>query len=135
MGFRIQLFMHSHCLFLILLTIILTGMGIRSAFMCMMAVLFDISALIVNLLTKWHRKAYWFAVAVMILQIIPFIYYTSITHAMYITFIPMTGRAGSESMPDILMSGIAIFMTVQFAGVIVRDFFLLKRILSYTKEF
>ena len=85
----------------------------------MLAVLFDISALVINLITKWHRRAYWFAIATMILQILPFIYYTSIAHALYMTVIPMTGRAGSTAIPDIQISGIAIFFTVLFAGVIV----------------
>lgn len=56
LGFRIQLFMHSHCICLILIMLILTGMGIRSAFLIMICLVFDIVALIVNLVTKWHRK-------------------------------------------------------------------------------
>lgn len=56
LGFRIQLFMHSHCLMLILLTIFLTAFNVRSAFMFMLAVFFDIAALIINLITKWHRR-------------------------------------------------------------------------------
>ncbi|XP_065367014.1 endoplasmic reticulum metallopeptidase 1 [Calliphora vicina] len=127
LGFRIQLFMHSHCFCLIVLTIVLTSMGIRSAFMCMMAVLFDIAALIINLITKWHRKAYWFAIAAMICQILPFLYYTSTAHALYITFIPMTGRSGSESMPDLFMAGIAVFMTLLFAGVIMPLFLFFRK--------
>lgn len=113
--------MHSHCLFLIILTIVLTCIGLRSSFMCMMAVLFDIAALIINLITKWHRRAYWFAIAAIICQILPFLYYTSIAHATYLTMLPMTGRSGSASNPDILMAGIAIFMTILFAGFIVSN--------------
>ncbi|XP_073848916.1 endoplasmic reticulum metallopeptidase 1 [Musca autumnalis] len=127
LGFRIQLFMHSHCLFLILLTIVCTSIGLRSSFMCMMAVLFDISALIINLITKWHRKAYWFAIAAMVCQILPFLYYTSIAHATYMTMLPMTGRSGSASNPDILMAGIAVFMTILFAGFIMPLFLFFRK--------
>lgn len=119
LGFRIQLIMHSHCLCLIVLTIVFTSIGLRSSFMCMMAVFFDIVALIVNLITKWHRRAYWFAIAVMICQILPFLYYTSIAHATYLTVVPMTGRSGPGANPDILMCAIAIFMSMLLAGFIV----------------
>ncbi|TMW54766.1 hypothetical protein DOY81_000297, partial [Sarcophaga bullata] len=127
LGFRIQLFMHSHCLFLIILTLVLTGLGIRTSFMCMLAVLFDISALVINLITKWHRRAYWFAIATVILQILPFIYYTSIAHALYMVVIPMSGRAGSTSIPDVQMCGLAIFFTVLFAGVIMPLFLFFRK--------
>uniref|UniRef100_A0A1I8NNC2 FXNA-like protease n=1 Tax=Stomoxys calcitrans TaxID=35570 RepID=A0A1I8NNC2_STOCA len=127
LGFRIQLFMHSHCLFLIILTIVLTSIGLRSSFMCMMAVLFDIAALIINLITKWHRRAYWFAFAAMICQILPFLYYTSIAHATYFTMIPMAGRSGSGSNPDLLIAGIAIFMALLFAGFIIPLFFFFRK--------
>lgn len=56
LGFRIQLFMHSHCICLILIMLILTGLSIRSAYLIMLCVVFDIVALTVNLVTKWHRK-------------------------------------------------------------------------------
>ncbi|XP_004535852.1 endoplasmic reticulum metallopeptidase 1 isoform X1 [Ceratitis capitata] len=118
LGFRIQLFMHSHCLILILITIALTAFNVRSAFMCMLAVFFDIAALIINLITKWHRKAYWFAFAVIICQILPFIYYTSTAHEIYFTLIPMTGRSGSSTNPDLLIAVIAIFFAYLFAGFI-----------------
>lgn len=118
LGFRIQLFMHSHCLMLILLTIFLTAFNVRSAFMFMLAVFFDIAALIINLITKWHRRAYWFAIAVIICQVLPFIYYTSTAHEIFFTLIPMMGRSGSASNPDIAIASIAVFFSCLFAGFI-----------------
>ncbi|XP_036344798.1 endoplasmic reticulum metallopeptidase 1-like [Rhagoletis pomonella] len=116
LGFRIQLFMHSHCLILVLLTIILTALSVRSAYMCMMAVFFDIAALIINLITKWHRRAYWFAITVIICQILPFIYYTSTAYTNLASMIPMVGRSGSGTNPDLLIAAIAIFFSCLFAG-------------------
>uniref|UniRef100_A0A0K8UYI2 FXNA-like protease n=2 Tax=Bactrocera latifrons TaxID=174628 RepID=A0A0K8UYI2_BACLA len=118
LGFRIQLFMHSHCLMLILLTIVLTAFNIRSAFMFMLAVFFDIAALIINLITKWHRRAYWFGIAVIICQVLPFLYYTSVAQEIYFTMIPMMGRSGSATNPDIIIAGIAILFACLFAGFI-----------------
>ncbi|XP_030385725.1 endoplasmic reticulum metallopeptidase 1 [Scaptodrosophila lebanonensis] len=119
LGFRIQLFMHSHCICLIILTIVLTALSIRSAYLVMLCVLFDIVALIVNLITKWHRKAYWFGIAVIICQILPFTYFTYICTATLLTLIPMQGRSGSSSNPDIAVAAIIWLFSLMFAGFIV----------------
>ncbi|XP_055837180.1 endoplasmic reticulum metallopeptidase 1 isoform X1 [Episyrphus balteatus] len=116
LGFRIQLFMHAHCLFLVVLTLCLTLLGYRSAFMAMLAVLFDIIALIINLATKWHRRAYLFAVTVIVCQIVPFIYFTNITYSFVYTLVPMMGRNGSDVNPDLMIAALCVFMSILFAG-------------------
>ncbi|XP_017836680.1 endoplasmic reticulum metallopeptidase 1 isoform X2 [Drosophila busckii] len=119
LGFRIQLFMHSHCVCLIILMFTMTGLAIRSAYIIMLAVLFDIVALIINLVTKWHRKAYWFAIAVMICQILPFTYFTYVCTAALMTLIPMQGRSGSSSNPDLGIALLVWLFSLMFAGFIV----------------
>uniref|UniRef100_A0A1A9W2G5 FXNA-like protease n=1 Tax=Glossina brevipalpis TaxID=37001 RepID=A0A1A9W2G5_9MUSC len=134
LGFHIQLLMHSHCLFLIVVTIVLTCFGIRSAYMLMMAVLFYALALIINLITKCYRSVYWFALIMTVCQILPFLYYTSLTHIIYDAMVPMAGRSGSSSNPEIFMCGIAIFFTILFAGFIISllQFFQKARVLFTT---
>ncbi|XP_034478527.1 endoplasmic reticulum metallopeptidase 1 isoform X2 [Drosophila innubila] len=119
LGFRVQLFMHSHCVCLVILLITLTALGIRSACFLMLCVFFDIIALIINLVTKWHRKAYWFAIAVMICQILPFTYFTYILTALLMTIIPMQGRSGAESNPDMGIAVVTWLFALMFAGFIV----------------
>ncbi|XP_043066835.1 endoplasmic reticulum metallopeptidase 1 [Drosophila bipectinata] len=119
LGFRIQLFLHSHCLCLILIMLILTGMSIRSAFLIMVCLVFDIIALIVNLVTKWHRKAYLFAIAVMVCQILPFIFFTYLCTTALITMVPMQGRSGSSTNPDLVVAGMVWLFSLMFAGFIV----------------
>ncbi|KAH8321631.1 hypothetical protein KR074_010538, partial [Drosophila pseudoananassae] len=118
LGFRIQLFLHSHCLCLILIMLILTGMSIRSAFLIMVCLVFDIIALIVNLVTKWHRKAYLFAIAVMVCQILPFIFFTYLCTTALITLMPMQGRSGSSTNPDLVVAGMVWLFSLMFAGFI-----------------
>ncbi|XP_067633939.1 endoplasmic reticulum metallopeptidase 1 [Eurosta solidaginis] len=127
LGFRIQLFMHAHCLILILITITLTALHIRSTFMFMLAVFFDVVALIINLVTKWHRRAYWFAIAVIVCQVIPFLFYTSTAHFSLLTLIPMLGREGSDSNPDFKIASIAIFFSCLFAGFIMPLFMFFRK--------
>ncbi|EDW72284.2 uncharacterized protein Dwil_GK20844 [Drosophila willistoni] len=119
LGFRIQLFMHAHCISLILIMMIMTGVGIRSAYLVMICVLFDILALIVNLVTKWHRKAYWFAIAVTVCQGLPFIYFTYLCTASLMTLMPMQGRSGSETNPDLIIAALMWLFSLMFAGFIV----------------
>ncbi|KAH8300218.1 hypothetical protein KR044_011636, partial [Drosophila immigrans] len=119
LGFRVQLFMHSHCICLIILLIALTAMGIRSACFLMLCVFFDIIALIVNLVTKWHRKAYCFAIAVMICQILPFTYFTYILTALLMTIVPMIGRSGATSNPDMGIALVTWLFAILFLGFIV----------------
>ncbi|XP_060653125.1 endoplasmic reticulum metallopeptidase 1 isoform X2 [Drosophila nasuta] len=119
LGFRVQLFMHSHCICLIILLIALTAMGIRSACFLMICVFFDIIALIVNLVTKWHRKAYLFAIAVMVCQVLPFVYFTYILTAFLMTIVPMLGRSGASSNPDMGIALATWFFSLIFSGFLV----------------
>ncbi|KAH8258423.1 hypothetical protein KR038_011422, partial [Drosophila bunnanda] len=119
LGFRIQLFMHSHCICLILIMLVLTGLSIRSAYLIMLCVLFDIVALIVNLVTKWHRKAYLFAIAVTVCQILPFVYFTYLCTTALATLMPMQGRSGSSMNPDLVIAVLVWVFSLMFAGFIV----------------
>lgn len=139
LGFRVQLFMHSHCVCLVILLFVLTGLEIRSACFLMLCLFFDIIALIINLVTKWHRKgttifcsnrgfryfsnifftAYMFAIAVSICQILPFTYFTYILTAFFMTLVPMQGRNGATFNPDLVAALATWLFTVLFAGFIV----------------
>uniref|UniRef100_A0A1B0G958 FXNA-like protease n=1 Tax=Glossina morsitans morsitans TaxID=37546 RepID=A0A1B0G958_GLOMM len=92
---------------------------IRSAYLLMMAVLFYALALIINLTAKCYRSVYRFGLIMTVCQILPFLYYTSLTHIIYDAMVPMAGRSGSSSNPEIFMCGIAIFVTILFAGFII----------------
>ncbi|KAH8400838.1 hypothetical protein KR009_001397, partial [Drosophila setifemur] len=137
LGFRIQLFMHSHCICLILIMLILTGLSIRSAYLIMICVVFDILALIVNLVTKFHRKGeylayiYWmvdlisplavylFATVITICQILPFMFFTYLCTVALVTLLPMQGRSGTGANPDITIAGLVGIFSLLFAGFIV----------------
>ncbi|XP_037716788.1 endoplasmic reticulum metallopeptidase 1 [Drosophila subpulchrella] len=118
LGFRIQLFMHSHCICLIAIMLTLTGLSIRSAYLIMLCVLFDIVALIVNLVTKWHRKAYLFAIAVTVCQILPFVFFTYLCTVALVTIMPMQGRSGSSTNPDMVIAALVWLFSLMFAGFI-----------------
>ncbi|XP_053965127.1 endoplasmic reticulum metallopeptidase 1-like [Anastrepha ludens] len=127
LSFRIQLFLHSQCLILIALTIALTILNINSAFMCMLAVFFYAVALIINLITKLHSKGYWFAIAVIVSQIVPFMFFSYVAQFVYYLFIPVLGRSGTTLNPDILISIVATIFSVLIGGFLMPLYFLFRK--------
>uniref|UniRef100_W8B895 FXNA-like protease n=1 Tax=Ceratitis capitata TaxID=7213 RepID=W8B895_CERCA len=127
LGLRIQLFLHSHCLILIVLTISLTFLNIRSAFMFMVAVFFYAAALIGNLITQLHNKGSWFAIPVIVSQIVPFLYFSYVAEYLYFIFIPVTGRNGGASNPDLLIALIAVIFAILLSGFLIPLYLLFRR--------
>ncbi|XP_036344797.1 LOW QUALITY PROTEIN: endoplasmic reticulum metallopeptidase 1-like, partial [Rhagoletis pomonella] len=127
LSFRIQLFMHSQCLILIALTIALTLLSIRSAFMPMLAIFFYAVPLIINLITKLHGKGQWFAIAVIASQIISFLYFSYVAQFLYNLLIPIMGRIGTTLNPDIVISIVAIIFSLLIAGFLMPIYFLYRK--------
>lgn len=119
LGIAIQLFMHAHCLILVLVTIPLIAFGIRSAFLIMISILFYAVSVIINLTTCLHRKTFLWLIPHMVCQIIPFLLYTSNCYAFFQAFIPMQGRDGADTDPELLMSGFVALMSLLMAGFLV----------------
>lgn len=55
-GTQVQLFLHAHCLILILIALILTILHIRSAFMLMIGLVFYGLSMFTNLFSKLQRR-------------------------------------------------------------------------------
>lgn len=116
---RVQLLINGHCLILIILTIILMIIGIRSTFNCVISLGFCTISLIVMIPRKCNYQQHLFVFVMMVTQLLPFIYYTSSTQSMYSTMLPMMGRSGVNLNVDILMGIIAIFSAMFSVGPIV----------------
>ncbi|XP_067630290.1 endoplasmic reticulum metallopeptidase 1 isoform X2 [Eurosta solidaginis] len=119
LGYSIQILLHCHCLFLAFLTLIACVIGIRSAFMIMIAVLFYTSGLIINLTTKLHNKSLAWLVPHIICSIPPFLFYSYLGHGSFVAFIPMTGRFGSSVNPDYIMCAFTVGMGILVGGFMI----------------
>lgn len=64
-------------------------------------------------------SAYLFAIAVSICQILPFTYFTYCLTAFFMTLVPMQGRSGTTSNPELVVSLATWLFTVLFGGFIV----------------
>ncbi|XP_054739176.1 endoplasmic reticulum metallopeptidase 1 isoform X1 [Anastrepha obliqua] len=119
LGYRVQILLHCHCLFLAFVTLIATIAGIRSAFMLMIAVLFYTLGLIVNLSTKLHNKSLPWLIPHIICNIPPFLFYAYQAHGFFVTFIPMTGRFGARVNPDLIICGFTIGVGILTGGFMI----------------
>ncbi|XP_037808187.1 endoplasmic reticulum metallopeptidase 1 [Lucilia sericata] len=118
-GHRVQLLLHCHCIFLALLTLVLTICNIRSAFMFMITLLFYTLGLIVNLATKLHNKPIPWLIPHIIFGIPPFLFYAYVSHGFFVTFIPMTGRFGAGVNPDLIICAFTVGVGVLTGGFMI----------------
>ncbi|KAH8316553.1 hypothetical protein KR067_010072 [Drosophila pandora] len=105
-GQRVQILLHSHCLLLAILTLILTICGVRSVFVLTLSCLFYTVGLIINIATKLHSKDVAWVIPHIVCLIPPFVFFAYFSHGFFTTFIPMFGRFGENLNPDL---AVAIF--------------------------
>ncbi|XP_037954986.1 endoplasmic reticulum metallopeptidase 1 [Teleopsis dalmanni] len=126
-GYAIQLLMHAHCLILTVLTIIMISLGIRSTFIIMFCIGFYTLSVILNMLTCFHNKTFLWLIPHTICQLLPYMFYTYICYAFFLTFIPMQGRDGANTNPELLMGGFTAIMCLLFAPFIIPLFCLFRK--------
>lgn len=52
-------------------------------------------------------------------QVLPFFFYTYLIFEFLLVFVPMQGRDGPDSKPDLLLAAFIALMTMHFSGFIV----------------
>ncbi|XP_055917041.1 endoplasmic reticulum metallopeptidase 1 isoform X2 [Eupeodes corollae] len=127
LGIAVQLFMHAHCLILVLITIPMICFGIRSAFLLMVGIIFYTLSVIINLVTCLHRKTFLWLIPHIVCQIVPYLLYTYNCYAFFKVFIPMQGRDGPDTDPEVLTSGYAVIISLLIAGFIIPILFIFRK--------
>lgn len=120
--FRITLFLHSHCIMLILVIVVLTGLSFRTAFFVSQCVLFYTLAQMLNLITKWYLRPHLWIVPILIGQVIPISFIAYIMEITFSLFIPINGRSGAANNPEMMISLFAIVYSVLIFGFIIPIF-------------
>ncbi|XP_068144104.1 endoplasmic reticulum metallopeptidase 1 isoform X1 [Drosophila tropicalis] len=115
-AYRLQIAQHAHCVILSVICIILTAASFRSAYLCMISLFFYFGSQVINLLSTLHDRGYFWALIVGGCQIIPFLYFAYLFHALLIIIIPMTSRNGMSINPDLLVSLLCALGTVFAMG-------------------
>ncbi|XP_050327626.1 endoplasmic reticulum metallopeptidase 1-like isoform X1 [Bactrocera neohumeralis] len=117
--YRLQMVDHAHTLILSIICILLTYLSIRSSYFLMIPLLFHAISLVINMVTTLHKRAYYWSIFVMLCQIIPFLYFTYLFHAQLISTMPMMGRFGSSSNPDLYIAILTILGTMLSMGYLI----------------
>ncbi|XP_033149147.1 endoplasmic reticulum metallopeptidase 1-like [Drosophila busckii] len=78
----------------------------------MIPLLFYVVALAFNLLTTLHDRGYAWSAVIKATQIIPFLYGSYHIYLFVVALVPMQGRSGFASNPDILIAGLVALGTV-----------------------
>ncbi|KAH8271623.1 hypothetical protein KR018_011296 [Drosophila ironensis] len=125
-AYNLQLSLHAHLVLLTIVAFILTGLGYRSQYLCLMSMIFYSGALVINLLSKLHdRGGYYWALIVMCLQVFPFCYFCYLFYLLLVVFFPIVGRSGSASNPDITVAflcGCAVVFALGFTAQFINMF-------------
>ncbi|KAH8300216.1 hypothetical protein KR044_011587, partial [Drosophila immigrans] len=104
LGYGIQLLMHSHCLILTVITIVMICYNVRSAFILLICIGFYTISVLINMATCAHKTNFLWLIPHCICQILPFMFYAYCCYAFYVVFAPMQGRE-SSSNPELLIGG------------------------------
>lgn len=123
----IACFMHAHCILIVLICIILMGMGVRSAFFPMFGLFFYTISVIIQLILKAIFKKRFFAPVHLVLQVAPFLFYTFLNYEFLLVFVPMQGRDGPDSKPDMLLALFIALMAMHFSGFIIPMLFKFRK--------
>ncbi|XP_068151368.1 endoplasmic reticulum metallopeptidase 1-like [Drosophila tropicalis] len=115
-AFRLQIGLHAYSTLLAILCIVMTILGFRSTYLCMISLFFYVVSLVFNLLTKLHDQGYYWALPVVISQIMPFLYHTYLFHTILVIFVPITGRNGTNMNPDLIIAILSAFGTILALG-------------------
>ncbi|KAH8271620.1 hypothetical protein KR018_011295, partial [Drosophila ironensis] len=102
--YRVQIVGHANCVLMAILCILLTAVGIRSAYLFMICVFFYLGALIINLASRLQDRGYLWSLVLGACQILPYLYFTYLFHSVLVITIPMTSRKGMSANPDLLIS-------------------------------
>ncbi|XP_055387210.1 endoplasmic reticulum metallopeptidase 1-like isoform X2 [Condylostylus longicornis] len=127
LNYKIQMFMHSHCLLQVIFLLILTAVKIHSGFLVMLSILFYTIAVILNVITTLQGKSLSWIVFPVLSQILPFMFYTYLVIIILTTFIPMTGRSFSNSNPELLISAISFVFAFLIGGFLIPLLFVFRK--------
>ncbi|KAH8252656.1 hypothetical protein KR032_001079, partial [Drosophila birchii] len=117
-GYHLQMSLHSHLVIQALLAIILTAMGMRFQYLCLISMIFYAGALLINLVSTLQDRGNYWAVTVMCLQVLPFCYFCYIIYMLLVVLLPITGRNGIGTNPDLMIALICAICTFFSLGFI-----------------
>ncbi|XP_002138480.2 endoplasmic reticulum metallopeptidase 1 [Drosophila pseudoobscura] len=118
-AYHLHMSLHAHCVILAFFAIILTAIGLRIPYVCMVSMFFYAAALLINLLSCLHDRGYYWVLIVEIFQLMPFVYFCYLFYTFLVVFFPMMGRNRDSINPDVLIALICALGTFFALGFVV----------------
>ncbi|KAH8384740.1 hypothetical protein KR093_007130, partial [Drosophila rubida] len=115
-NYLIQLGLHSWAIVLSVLLLAVTSYGIRSIYILAFILIFYSISLALNLLTMCHDRGYNWSWLHTSGQVIPFLNSSYVIYIYLLTMPAISGRSGSASNPDIIISILSGLFTVLCFG-------------------
>ncbi|KAJ6642253.1 Endoplasmic reticulum metallopeptidase 1, partial [Pseudolycoriella hygida] len=122
-----QMFQHAQCLILVLITIALTALGVRSTFIIVLTLIFYTLTTYVNYFTKLQLRDSLWIIVTAVGQVIPFMFYSYYTLVIFDLFIPIQGRSGAVDNPDNMLAFIVIGFGILMVGLLIPALYMFKR--------
>ncbi|XP_065719447.2 endoplasmic reticulum metallopeptidase 1-like [Drosophila suzukii] len=116
---QLQLVLHGHAVILAILAIGLTVYGLRSTYVVTWTLIFYVIPLAINLLTTLHDRGFSWTGVLKIFQVVPFLYNSYLIYTFVVTLIPMMGRFGRSTNPDLYISGLNALGTILALGFLI----------------
>ncbi|XP_050743758.1 endoplasmic reticulum metallopeptidase 1-like [Drosophila biarmipes] len=118
-SYHIYIDSHAHCVVLAFLAILLTAIGLRIPYMCMLSLVFYAVSLLINLLTTLHDRGYYWVLTVQIVQLFQYVYFCYLFYIFLVIFFPAMGRNRDSANPDMLIALICALGTFFALGFVV----------------
>ncbi|XP_037717354.1 endoplasmic reticulum metallopeptidase 1-like isoform X2 [Drosophila subpulchrella] len=118
-SYHIYIGLHAHCVVLSFLAIVLTVIGLRIPYMCMLSLVFYVVSLLINLLTTLHDRGYYWVLTVQIIQLFQYVYFCYLFYIFLVIFFPAMGRNRDSANPDMLIAVICAIGTFFALGFLV----------------
>ncbi|XP_017025012.1 endoplasmic reticulum metallopeptidase 1-like [Drosophila kikkawai] len=116
---QLQLVLHGHAAVLAILGIGITVYGLRSAYIVTLTLVFYALPLAVNLLTTLHDRGFSWTGVLKIAQVVPFLYNSYLIYTFLVTLVPMMGRFGRSTNPDLIISALNGLGTILAMGFLI----------------
>ncbi|KAH8372492.1 hypothetical protein KR093_011712, partial [Drosophila rubida] len=123
--YHLQLALHGQAVILAVLSIVVTYLGYRSAYIFVIPLVFYVAALVLNLMTIMHDLGYAWTGLLKISQVLPFLYSSYLIYTFIVVLIPMAGRSGSNSNQDLyiaVLSGLGTVLSFGFLVPLINTF-------------
>ncbi|KAJ6644220.1 Endoplasmic reticulum metallopeptidase 1 [Pseudolycoriella hygida] len=124
--YYVQMFLHAQCILLILITLVLTGLGVRSSFILMFDIIFYSTSTLINVLSGLQHKDGVWIITHMLGQVIPFMFFSYYIIFSLDMFIPIQGRTDPSMNPDLIIAISLFGLTLMLGGLLIPTLNLFK---------